>query len=93
MNSKCLITRAEKAYFAYREKCGEVAITAQRYINWSDDISYEYIPSDGLCILATVSGCYANGGMPESVCPANEFFSFVKDKDEITEQEFKSICI
>lgn len=31
--------------------------------------------------------------MTESVCPANEFFSFVKDKDEITEQEFKSICI
>lgn len=93
MNSKCLIMRAEKAYFAYREKCGEVAEATQRYINWSDDVSCEYIPSDGLCILATVSDYYANGGMPESVCPTSEFFSFVKDKDKITEQEFKSICI
>lgn len=93
MNSKRLTMRAKEAYFAYRGKCEEVAREAQKYINWSDDISCEYIPSDGLCILATVSDCYANGGMPESVCPANEFFSFVKDKDEITEQEFKSICI
>ncbi len=93
MNSKRLTVEAEKAYYAYREKCEKVAKAAQGYINWSDDVGCEYMSSDGLCILTTASDYYANGSMPESVCPESEFFSFVKDKDEITEQEFKSICI
>ena len=93
MTTSYLLKRAEKAYYIYRERCGDIAEEAQKYIDWDNNVGCEYLPSDGLCILSTVSDKYSNGGMPESVCPASTFFSFVKSREKITEQEFKSICI
>lgn len=93
MTTAYLLKRAEKAYYLYRKRCGDIAKEAQTYIDWDNNVGCEYLPSDGLCILATVSDKYSNGGMPESVCPASTFFSFVKSRERITEQEFKSICI
>lgn len=93
MTTAYLLERAEKAYYLYRKRCGDIAKEAQTYIDWDNNVGCEYLPSDGLCILATVSDKYSNGGMPESVCPASTFFSFVKSRERITEQEFKSICI
>lgn len=93
MNTHTLRVRAENAYYLYRERCNHVAEEAQKYVDWDNNVGCEYLPSDGLCILATVPDEYSNGGMPESVCPAGIFFSFVKSIGKITPQEFKSICI
>lgn len=93
MNTHTLRVRAENAYYLYRERCGHVAEEAQKYIDWDNNVGCEYLPYDGLCILATIPDEYSNGGIPESVCPASTFFSFVKSREKITEQEFKSICI
>lgn len=65
MDAKYLIKKAEQAYYNYRKKCGDVAIEAQKYISWDNNVGCEYLPSDGLCILATVSNDYSNGGMPK----------------------------
>lgn len=93
MTTAYLRKRAEKAYYLYRERCDDVAKEAQKYIDWDNNVGCEYLPYDGLCILATVSYEYSNGGMLESVCPTSIFFSFVKSREKITPQEFKSICI
>lgn len=73
MTTAYLLKRAEKAYYLYRKRCGDIAKEAQTYIDWDNNVGCEYLPSDGLCILATVSDKYSNGGMPESVCPAGAY--------------------
>lgn len=93
MTTAYLLKRAEKAYYLYRKRCGDIAKEAQTYIDWDNNVGCEYLPSDGLCVLATIPYEYSNGSIPESVCPAGTFFSFVKSREKITEQEFKSICI
>lgn len=93
MNISKLLDNAGDAYINYRHRCEALASEAQKYIDWDDRVSCEYLPSDGLCILATVPDDCNIGGMPECVCPASTFFSSVKSKETITPQEFKVISI
>lgn len=93
MNIDKFINSTIKSYDGYRKNCDIIAKEAQKYIDWDDRVSCEYLPSDGLCILATVPDDCNIGGMPECVCPASTFFSSVKSKETITPQEFKVISI
>lgn len=88
-----MIDEAGTAYTNYLSKCDDLAELAQSYISWDNRVGCKYIPSDGLCILATVPLEYSNSNMPESVCPVDKFFSYVEDKTSISPKEFKSLCI
>lgn len=88
-----LIIGAIKGYNEYLYCCDLVAKEAQKYIDWDDSVSCEYVPGAGLSILATTPNNCGISGMPECVCPANSFFSFVKSKETITPQEFKEISV
>lgn len=95
MNIEDAIRKADNAYINYRYRCESLAKEAQKYIEWDDTVSCEHLPADGLCILATIpDDCNTSGiGMPECVCPADVFFSFVKAKEKITPYEFKEISV
>ena len=93
MNISKLLNNADDAYINYRRRCESLAKEAQKYIDWDDKVSCEYLPADGLCILATIPDDCNTSGMPECVCPADVFFSSVKSKEAITAQEFKAISI
>lgn len=75
--------RSRKLVHLYRQYCDKVAIEAQKYIDWDNDIGCEYFPSDGVCL--TTTDAY--------VCPATAFFGVIKEKGQISQSEFKSICV
>lgn len=83
MNIERLIDKASSSYISYRQNCDKVAIEAQKYIDWDNDIGCECFPSDGICLTTTDA----------FVCPATIFFSTIKEKGEIGHSEFKSICV
>lgn len=93
MNISKLLKAADDAYINYRYRCEDIAKEAQKYIGWDDKVSCEHLPADGLCILATVPDDCNTSEMPECVCPADSFFSSVKEKGKITPYEFKEISI
>lgn len=93
MNLAELIDDAIKAYDEYRCCCDLIEIEAQKHIDWDDSVSCEHLPSDGLCILATLPNACDAFGMSECVCPADLFFSSVGSKNMISPQEFKAISI
>lgn len=83
MNIKRLINEVGSSYTSYRQYCDKVAIEAQKYIDWDNDIGCEYFPSDGVCLTRTDA----------YVCPATAFFGVIKEKGQISQSEFKSICV
>ena len=93
MNIEKLISDALIGYNAYLYCCDNVAKEAQKYIDFDDSVSCEYVSGTGVSILASVPYDSNTDGMPECVCPAKYFFSFVKSKKSITPQEFKSISV
>lgn len=93
MNVNQMIKEANNAYINYRSRCESLAKEAQKYIDWDDKVSCEYLPADGLCILATVPNDHNASEMPECVCSIDSFFSSLKGKEKITPHEFKIISI
>ena len=77
MNIKRLINEVGSSYTSYRQYCDKVAIEAQKYIDWDNDIGC------GVCL--TTTDAY--------VCPATAFFGVIKEKGQISQSEFKSICV
>ena len=65
-----LIRRASIKYQGYMLDCYDIAKEAQKYIDWSDDVSCEYYPADGICIM-----------IEEHVCPATIFFDLVEESE------------
>lgn len=64
------IRRASIKYQGYMLDCYDIAKEAQKYIDWSDDVSCEYYPADGICIM-----------IDEHVCYANTFFDLVEESE------------
>lgn len=93
MNIYKLLKAANDAYINYERRCEDIAKEAQKYIDWNDNVGCEYLPADGLCILATIPDDCNTSEIPECVCSANSFFSSVKEKGKITPYEFKKISI
>ena len=78
------IRRASIKYQGYMLDCYDIAKEAQKYIDWSDDVSCEYYPGDGVCIM-----------IDENVCRAATFFDLVEEsKNGMVDREtFIRNCI
>lgn len=81
MSIKKDIKRAQLKYISYRSSCDTIAIKAQEFINWDDDVSCEYMPSDGICILIN-----------HKLCPVEVFFELAKNGC-ISEEIYSKNCI
>lgn len=93
MNLKESIQQANKSYIAYQQACDTLAMAAQKYIDWDDDVCCQYFSSDGLCILVTLPEKYSRLDLLECVCPVEVFFEAVKAGKSISPAEFKSMSI
>lgn len=54
------IRKASNKYIEYMIACDCVAKEAQKHIDWDNNVSCEYYPSDGICIMIDEHVCYAN---------------------------------
>ena len=79
-----------KSYDKYRKNCDIIAKEAQKYIDFDDSVSCEYIIGTGLSILVTIS---ANYTFSESVCPIVGFFEYAKGKDKLSVDDIKKISL
>ena len=78
------IKRAGRKYVEFLLACDKIAKEAQRHINWNDNVSCFYYPSDGVCIEIN-----------EHVCPATRFFELPEEigSDMIDEYTYIRNCI
>lgn len=78
------IRRASSKYVEFRAACGKIAKEAQKHIDWNDDVSCDFYPSDGICI--EIDG---------NVCPATRFFELpeIIGNDKIDKYAYKINCI
>lgn len=78
------IRKVSNKYRRYMLECSDIAKEAQKYIDWSDDVSCDYYPGDGVCIM-----------IDENVCYAVTFFDLVEESENgmIDRETFMRICI
>lgn len=78
------IRKASNKYIEYMVACDDVAKEAQIYIDWDDNVSCEYYPADGICIM-----------IDEHVCYANIFFDLVEESKNgmVDKETFIRNCI
>lgn len=78
------IRKASNKYIEYMIACDNVAKEAQKHIDWNNDVSCEYYPGDGICIM-----------IEEHVCYANTFFDLVEESGNgmIDRETFMRNCI
>jgi hypothetical protein len=71
-------------YQGYMLDCYDIAKEAQRHIDWDNNVSCEYYPADGICIM-----------IDEHVCYANTFFDLVEESKNgmIDRKTFMRNCI
>lgn len=71
------IRKANKKYVEYLSSCDKIAREAQKHIDWSDRVSCEYYPADGICIE-----------IEEHVCNTFTFFELTEEvKDGMIDRE------
>lgn len=78
------IRKASIKYTEYILECDCVAKEAQKHIDWNNDVSCEYYPGDGVCIM-----------IDENVCRAVTFFDLVEESENgmIDRETFMGNCI
>lgn len=78
------IRKASNKYIKYILDCYDIAKEAQKHIDWSDNVSCEYYPGDGVCIM-----------IDENVCRAVTFFDLVEESENgmIDRETFMRNCI
>lgn len=78
------IRKAEYKYLEYMLTCDNIAKEAQKHIDWNNDVSCEYYPGDGICIM-----------IEEHVCPAFIFFELVEESENgmVDENTYMKNCI
>ena len=87
---KELIIETNKYRYKYEECCSKLISEIQKYINWDSNFILNYLPNDGLCIVATLPhNLVIEYEMSEVICPVVKFYNFVKEKEKITAEEFK----
>lgn len=81
-----------KSYDEYRKNCDIIAKEAQRYIDFDNFVSCEYINGVGLSILVTLpeTGDY---DLPERVCSVVGFFEYAKGKDKLSVDDIKKLSL
>ena len=87
-NMKEKIDLAITAYVKFRSKCEIISREAQKYIDFVDDISCDFYPSDGICICVNT----AEYSMP-LVILASTFFETAQKKGKLTHEDLKLITI
>lgn len=73
MNNNKILSKikiAENKYSDYISSCDKIAREALKHIDWSDRVSCEYYPADGICIE-----------IEEHVCYAFTFFELVEESE------------
>lgn len=92
MNIDKLIDDAIESYDTYLRYCNHLAVEAQRYIDFDNFVSCEYINGVGLSILVTLleTDDYT---IPECVCPVVGFFEYAKDKDKLSVDDIKRLSL
>lgn len=92
MNIDKFINSTIKSYECYRKNSEFIAKEAQRYIDFDDFVSCEYINGTGLSILVTLpeTGDY---DIPERVCPVVGFFEYAKGKDKLSVDDIKKLSL
>lgn len=78
------IRKASNKYIEYMIACDDISKEAQKHIDWDDNVSCEYYPSDGICIM-----------IDEHVCYANTFFDLVEESENgmIDRKTYMRNCI
>lgn len=87
-----LIADTMKGYNAYLHSCDLLAVEAQKYIDWDDFVSCEYINGVGLSILVTLPET-DDYTIPECVCPVVGFFEYAKGKDKLSVDDIKKLSL
>lgn len=92
MNIDKLIDDAIGGYNAYLHYCDLLSVEAQKYIDFDDFVSCEYINGTGLSILVTLpeTGDY---DLPERVCSVVGFFEYAKGKDKLSVDDIKKLSL
>lgn len=87
-----LISDTLKGYNDYLCCSDLLAKEAQKYIDFDDSVSCEYINGVGLSILVTLpeTGDYA---IPECVCPVVGFFEYAKEKGKLSVNDIKELSL
>lgn len=78
------IRKSSNKYIEYMIACDDIAKEAQKHIDWDDNVSCEYYPGDGVCIM-----------IDENVCRAVTFFDLVEESGNgmIDREIFMRNCI
>lgn len=78
------IRKAEYKYLEYMLACDVIAKEAQKHIDWNTDVSCEYYPGDGVCIM-----------IEEYVCPTSIFFKLVEESENgmVEKNTYMKNCI
>lgn len=90
MNIDKFINSTIKSYDEYRKNCSRIAKEAQRYIDFDDSVSCEYIIGTGLSILVVIP---ANYTFSECVCPVVGFFEYAKGKNKLSVDDIKKLSL
>ena len=87
-----VIDDAIESYDTYLRYCNHLAVEAQRYIDFDNFVSCEYINGVGLSILVTLleTDDYT---IPECVCPVVGFFEYAKGKDKLSVDDIKKLSL
>lgn len=92
MNIDKLIDDAIGGYNTYLHYCDLLAVEAQKYIDFDDFVSCEYINGTGLSILVTLPET-DDYTIPECVCPIVGFFEYAKGKDKLSVDDIKKLSL
>lgn len=78
------IRKASIKYQGYMLDCYDIVKEAQKHIDWNNDVSCEYYPGDGICIM-----------IEEYVCSAEIFFDLVEESENgmVDKKTFMRNCI
>lgn len=82
-----LIKKAILKYDEYKSICEKIAREAQKYIDWSDDISCEYYPADGICLCIECDNDFPH------VVSVSTFFEMVKKYKKISKEDYMCCSI
>ena len=85
-----LIDDAIESYDTYLRYCNHLAVEAQRYIDFDNFVSCEYINGVGLSILVTLPET-DDYTIPECVCPVVGFYA--KGKDKLSVDDIKKLSL
>lgn len=78
------IRKAEYKYLEYMLACDNIVKEAQKHIDWNNDVSCEYYPGDGICVMIEAHVCYAV-----------TFFDLVEESEDgmVDENTYMRNCI